>query len=95
MSTITNIPWTLSDGVLSVKLQPGYAVTLDESHPNFAAALSALRAKEYDLIPDLVSIARQITKLGAGLVSVCGGEVHYRGNPIANSLTDRILKMLS
>ncbi len=91
---IKSLPWTLSDGVLSVKLDLGFTVSLDETHPNFAAALSALRSKEFDLIPNLVNISHCITKLGAGIVTVCGGEVFYRGNPIANSLTDRILTML-
>jgi hypothetical protein len=77
-----------------VKLEAGMTVTLDETHPNFAAALSALRSKEFDLVPDLVNISKNITRLGVGLITVCQGEVHYRGNPIANSLTDRILRML-
>ena len=87
------IPWTLSGGTLALVLD-GQPKTMESDHPNFAAVLSALRCKEWDVIPDLTDMAQSIRKFADGRIQVTEDEVFYLGQPIANSLTDRLLWML-
>ena len=91
--TLNSIPWTLSGSTLALVLD-GQPKTLETDHPNFAAVLSALRCGDWDLIPSLIDIAQNITNLADGRIKVCGDEVFYLGQPIANSLTDRMLCMI-
>ena len=93
MEKTSALPWTLSDDTVTVKINRT-TISIDASHPNFAAALSALRSKEWDLVPALIDISSQITKLGSGLITVKEGQIFYQGMPVHNTLTDRILLML-
>lgn len=87
------IPWTYSDGTIAVYLH-GKAIPVTSDNVNYTAILSALRCKDWDLIPDLLEVAQGIMRMADGRIEIKGDELFYLGQPLVNSITDRILALL-
>jgi hypothetical protein len=84
----------LEDGLsLSIDMKP-YLV--DKSHPNYTKILDAIKAEDWDVVPELANIAKALTTFGYGNVQVDAdnGVVVYNGEEMHGSLTDRMLQMM-
>jgi len=70
-----------------------FNVTTD--HVNYEKIITALQVRNYDAIPNLANVGKAITSASKGRVSVLNGEVIYDGNVIHNSVTKRILSLVT
>lgn len=68
--------------------------TINKDHYNYEQILTALRSKDYSKVVDLIDVKKSIETFSNELVKVVNGEVTYRGQPIHNTLTKRMLEML-
>ncbi len=76
-------------------LVDGKQHVISESHANFTKITDAIKAKDWDKIPGLVTIAKMIEATIDGSVSVRNGQVFYNDVVVHNSLTTRILRLLA
>lgn len=91
---MTNVTATLTDKGLSL-IVDGEPSVVGKTHVNFNKILDCLRTKDYDAIPDLLNVAATVVKQARGLVTIIGGVVHHKGIAMHNSLTTRMLQMIS
>lgn len=88
------LPFMMSKDAITVMVN-GKTTTVREGHINFSVLREAIRAKDWDAIPDLVTPVHVIEKFAAGRVTVQAGEVMLDGATIHNAVTRRILDMVS
>lgn len=69
--------------------------TITASHPNHAAILKAIKAKEWDKIEILVEIPKSLAMFSDGIVTVKNDQVMYKGTVVNSSLTRRMLEQMS
>jgi acyl carrier protein len=73
----------------------GETYTVSSDHPNFNKIKDAIKAQEYDTLPDLIDIGASIEKQTSGKVKVVNGGIQYNGAPFHNVICDRIIKLLA
>jgi hypothetical protein len=82
-----------NDGNLTIFITgKSYNITTD--HPNYNKIITALKAKTFDVIPNLIDVGAAITEYGEGNLVVDNGMIFYKGMPIRNALTDRIFAFI-
>ncbi len=64
-----------------------------ETHISYAKIVDALKAKDWDALRDLVEPAKALTTYGNGHITIDSGVVSWKGHPIHNALTTRIIEM--
>jgi len=67
--------------------------TVHNTHPNFGKIKEAIKAEKFDELEDLINVSKSIETFGKGFVEVSEGVVKYKGQPLNNGMTDRLLKM--
>jgi hypothetical protein len=72
----------------------GESYVVDITHKNYNAIMKALSDEEYEVLPDLMDIAKAITHFTEGRVMVVDGGILYDGREVISPLTDRILNMM-
>ena len=72
----------------------GVTTTVTSTHINYNSLRDAVRNKDWDAIPSLVTPVKTVEAFGKGNITVVNGEVHYRGEVMHNALTSRILDMI-
>lgn len=87
------MPHILRDDSLSIFVE-GRPKVIDSTHPNFSAAVEAVRERRWDDIVALIDVPAAIVKFSEGRVQVCEGEVRYNGLPVHNVVANRIIKMM-
>lgn len=70
-----------------------FAVPSD--HPNYTTLLDAVKNGDEKSFLKNVDIPKTITRRSGNLVEVVGGEVLYKGKPLHNIVTSRILEFMS
>jgi hypothetical protein len=70
-----------------------YNVTTD--HTNYAKIVSALKVNNFDAIPNLANVGNAITTASSGKVIVENGQVKFDGKVIHNSVTKRIIMLIT
>lgn len=93
------IPFIMNgNGTISIMLD-GSMKPIDTAHRNYEAIKTALKEKNWDVIPSLVNIVEQIqeaidnSSVESGTVVVKNGEVFWNDMAVHNTLTDRIINM--
>lgn len=90
-------PYIIRDNSsLTIVIEGRQSTINRETHPKFDQVLDALRASDWDAIPDLVdliSVIRDYTSEN-GDIEVKDGDVLFQGKPFANAIADRLLAML-
>ena len=95
MSTTKNIPYMIkSNGPITLYLG-GECMTIAIDHPNYSKVIDALKKQEFDKISALIDIGKAVTQYSKGQVTIKDGQVFYGSFPLHNTLTKRILAMLS
>lgn len=66
------------------------------THPKFDQVLDAIRANDWDAVPDLVDLIAVIRDYTSqnGDIEVRDGDVYFQDKPFANAISDRLLAML-
>jgi hypothetical protein len=95
----TAIPFIMNgNGTISIMLD-GNMKPVDTAHKNYEAIKEALKNKDWDVIPDLVNIAKEVedaiatSQTASGKVFIKDGEVFYGSMVIQNTLSNRIVAM--
>jgi hypothetical protein len=73
----------------------GKQYTASDTHASYAAILEAIKTDNWEIIPSLMDVASHINKLGRDKITVVNGVVMFNGDEIHNTLTVRLLEMLS
>jgi hypothetical protein len=63
------------------------------SHPNYDVIFEAIKAEDWNALPDLLDVATSVAKYTDGLVSIQDGVLYYNGSEMHSALTTRILQM--
>ena len=71
----------------------GVPTTVDSSHLNYAKLLDALKAQDWDAIPGLLTVKKAIETFSFGDVTFDGETVMFKGKPMQNALSTRMIKM--
>lgn len=67
----------------------------DASHPNFDRIGDAIRAGDWDTVPDLIDIERAVKDFVDGDLSVSSGVVYYQDEPLHNAATERLISLMA
>ena len=87
------LPYIMGKDAVTVMVN-GSAITVREGQVNFAALRDAIKNREWDRVPELITPARAVENFVRGRVSVQNGEVLLDGAVLHNSVTTRILEMI-
>jgi len=79
---------------LLINMQP---FSVDRSHPNFDKIIEAVKADNWDAIPELIDIAKSVKTFGEGRIEVDAeqGVVRYEGQEMDPTLVERLLRMMT
>ena len=72
----------------------GKQYTLESTHPSYSKVIDAIKAGDWDTIPDLADVGKYINKTGQNKITVVDGVVMYGNDQMHNTLTTRLLDML-
>ena len=89
-----SLPYIAGRDFLTI-MHNGVTHTVREGMPNYLSLREAVRNKDWDSVPDLLSPAKAVETFGAGRIKVVDGEVLMDGQPLHNAVTRRILEMVS
>lgn len=95
----TRLMFTTSEHNVSVVLG-NRLFSVPSSEPAFAALREHLLSvpegspHSYDLVENLVNKPKALSRLTEGEVSVSGGTVYYRGNPVHSTLATKLVQMV-
>lgn len=89
-------PYIIQGDTLTIVINSRQSTINRETHPKFDAVLDAIRAGDWDAVPDLVDLVSVIRDYTSdnGDIEVRDGDVYFQGKPFANALSDRLLAML-
>lgn len=88
------IPYIMGRDSITVAVN-GATATVREGQANYAALREAIKTKDWDAIPDLLTPAKAVETFGAGSIKVVNGEVTMNGRVLRNGVTARILQMVA
>ena len=87
------VPYLIGRESVTVMVD-GVTTTVTSTHINYNSLREAVRNKDWDAIPALVTPVKTVEDFGKGNITVVNGEVCYRGEVMHNALTVRILDMI-
>jgi len=85
--------YILTEETLTLMSTEGPKVT-HSNNPNWDSVLGALKEKDFVLVEELIDLESAVKSFVSGRMEVRDGAVWFDGQPIHNSLTDRILRMM-
>ena len=68
--------------------------TISKSHVTYQKVLDAIKASDWDLVKNIVEPIKVVLNFGKGNVSVQGEQLFWKGKPMHNALTNRMIAML-
>lgn len=89
-----SVPFIMGRNSITVMVN-GATHTITDSSPNYLQLREAVKNKDWDAIPNLVNPARAIESYCKDNITVKNGEVFYRGSPLHNAVTRRIVEMMN
>jgi hypothetical protein len=92
MSNIA-LPFIVTANSLTVYVD-GKAFAYNASNELYTLIINALKARDWDKVRNLVNVKAELVSQSGGNVTVQSGTVFYKGEPIHNAVTNRILTML-
>lgn len=90
------IPYIMGRDSITV-MCAGVTHTIQQDHVNYTALKDAIRAQNWDLVPDLVTPTKAMHNFVSatqGRIEIVNGEVCYDGTPVHNAVSDRILEFV-
>lgn len=73
----------------------GVSVSANSTHPNWAKIVDAAKARRWASLPKLCEVGKAIKAWAKGRAEIRDGQVVYNGEVVHNTLTNRILDMIS
>jgi hypothetical protein len=68
--------------------------TISKSHITYQKVLDAIKASDWDLVKNIIEPIKVVLNFGKGNVSVQGEQLFWKGKPMHNALTNRMIAML-
>jgi hypothetical protein len=68
--------------------------TISKSHITYEKVKQAIKDQDWDLVREIIEPKKVIINFGAGNLEVNDGEVSWKGKPMHNALTTRMIAML-
>jgi hypothetical protein len=68
--------------------------TVSKTHITYDKLVAAIKANDWDAVKDLIEPKKVVLKFAEGNVSIEGDEFLWRGQPMDNSLSRRMIEML-
>lgn len=65
-----------------------------DTHMFYNEIVDALKSKDYDSLPSYLSPAKHIVEATEGNTTFVDGQLFWKGEPIKNAITDRIVEMM-
>lgn len=87
------VPYLVGRDFITVMVD-GVTTTVTSTHINYNSLREAIRNKDWDAIPELVTPEKTVETFGKGNITITNGEVRYRGEVMHNAITSRILSMI-
>jgi hypothetical protein len=86
-------------GTIAISMPTGEMKMIDTEHKNYDEIVTAIKSGDDESVINLINIAQQLERAirasaDTDNVSIVDGEVLFQGEPIHNTLTDRIIKMV-
>lgn len=89
------VPYVLkTNGSVTLYLN-GECLTVATDHPNYNKIIEKVKTADFDGIDSLVNVAKAVANYAAGRIKIDNGQVFYGDFALHNTLTDRIIKMMS
>lgn len=88
------VPFIIGRDMITVMVD-GVTHTVSSDAPNYTKLKEAIRTKDWEAIPGLVTIAKSIESFGNGSIVVQDGKVLYNGEELHNAVTGRIIEMVN
>jgi hypothetical protein len=91
----TNNAVTITGGGKITACINGAIYTIDSTHPNYAKALDAIKAQDYDAFLDHVDLTRKVKDFVLNSdVQIVDGIINYKGESVHNTLTKRVISFM-
>lgn len=68
--------------------------TISKTHITYQKVLDAIKAQDWDLVKDIIEPKKVVLNYGKGNVSIQGEELFWKGKPLHNTMTTRMITML-
>lgn len=68
--------------------------TVSKTHITYNKVLEAIKAQDWDLVKDIIEPKKVVLNYGKGNISVQGEELFWKGKPLHNAISTRIIQML-
>lgn len=94
-NTNNTVPYVIkTNGSVTLYLN-SECLTVATDHPNYNKIVEKIKANDFDGLEVLINIAKAVTQYTSNRVTIQNGQIFYSGFAVHNTLTDRILKMMS
>ncbi len=91
--TVKSIPYLLQGKNIILVIDSKSHTISKDTHMNYAKIVDALKAKDWDLLKELVEPAKAIVNFGKGFVSIKNGVVYWKDTVFNNALSQRMIEM--
>lgn len=88
------VPFIIKASSISLFPVGAAPLTIDATHPNFAAVRQAIIEGDFDAAVELADVPAFIAKASAGRVQIVDDQVLYNGDALNNYLTRRMVEFL-
>lgn len=68
--------------------------TISKTHITYQKVVDAIKAQDWDLVQDVIEPKKVVLNYGQGNVSIQGDDFFWKGAPMHNALTTRMIQML-
>jgi len=94
-NTQNSIPYVIkTNGSVTLYLK-NECLTVAPDHPNYNKIIDSIKAGDFNKIENLVNVAKAVSQYTGNRVKIENGQILYGGFVVHNTLTDRIIKMMS
>jgi hypothetical protein len=89
--TTNALVWIKTNNKITVILPSGQPKTTVEGDANYEAVLSAIKNRDWDILPDLLDPKAAIYNFSDGVFEVINNVVHVEGKPVPDGLSKKII----
>jgi hypothetical protein len=69
--------------------------TINKTHITYQKVVDAIKAKEWDLVKELINPVKVVVNYSKGNIEITDGELFWKGQPFHNALATRMVQMLT
>lgn len=69
--------------------------TINKTHITYQQVVDAIKAKEWDVVKELINPVKVVVNYSKGNIEITDGELFWKGQPFHNALATRMVQMLT